>query len=253
MSREGILVTTSPPGRASGVRRPRSPARREQFRRRLVRHHAPIGGLTTAGVASIIVLTPGSAAFRISIATAYVGLALLVTTLLIGPVRALRGRSQPLSSDLRRDIGIWTAFTALTHVAAGLLVHMGGRPWLYFLKPFSELDGHGISGIWPFKTDRFGLANDIGLVATLIVAMLLLLSNDLTMRRLGGRRWKSLQRLNYVLFALVVGHGILYQQLESRAVALIALSGLFAMTVLAFQAAGFKATRSRAAMRPGLK
>jgi sulfoxide reductase heme-binding subunit YedZ len=161
----------------------------------------------------------------------------------------LRGRTGPLSYDLRRDMGIWTALVGLAHVAAGLLVHMDGRPWLYFLKPIEE--AHGIPGIGPLRVDRFGLANYSGLAATLILAMLLALSNDLSMRRLGRRRWKRLHRLNYALFALVLVHGAVYQWLESRAALLVAVFGLTAMAVVALQALGFRTIRARAAQRRG--
>jgi sulfoxide reductase heme-binding subunit YedZ len=229
-------------------RRSASPARRGRLQRRLMRHHALIGILSLALIVTIVLLTPGKPAFRISIATAYAGLALLALTLMIGPTRTLRGRTGSLSSDLRRDIGIWTALIGLAHVAAGLLVHLGGRPWLYFLKPVGELDG-AIRSLGPLRLDGFGLANHAGLAATLILATLLALSNDLSMRRLGARRWKSLHRLNYALFALVVIHGVLYQSLESRAVAVVAIFALVAMAVVTFQAAGFRATRARAAKR----
>jgi sulfoxide reductase heme-binding subunit YedZ len=110
---------------------------------------------------------------------------------------------------------------------------MGGRVWLYFSKPL----------------ERFGFANYTGLAATLVLAMLLALSNDLSMRRLGGRRWKSLHRLNYALFALVVVHGAVYQWLESRAALVVALFGLIAMAVVALQAAGFRTIRAVARPR----
>jgi sulfoxide reductase heme-binding subunit YedZ len=225
----------------------RSPARR--LRQRLIHHHAPIGTLSVGVTATIALLTPGETAFRISISTAYVGLALLAVTLAIGPARVLRGRTGPLSYDLRRDFGIWTGLVGLAHVAAGLLVHMGGRPWLYFLRPVEELHAGGVPGIGPFRVDRFGLANYSGLAATLILAMLLALSNDLSMRRLGGRRWKGLHRLNYALFAIVLVHGAVYQWLESRAALLVAVFALTPMAVVALQALGFRTIRARAAQR----
>jgi DMSO/TMAO reductase YedYZ heme-binding membrane subunit len=43
-----------------------------------------------------------------------------------------------------------------------------------------------------------------------IVVGLRALSNDRSLRELKARRWKNLQRMNYVLFALVVLHAFFY-------------------------------------------
>lgn len=200
-----------------------------------------IGALSVLLVAAIVALTSGTLVFRISIATAYVSLLLLAVTLVIGPVKAFRRERVAVSTDLRRDVGIWTAIVGFAHVAAGLFVHLGGRPWLYFLEPAEER-GAGLQGL-PLRLDLFGMANDVGLAATLVLGLLLMLSNDLAIRRLGRRRWKSLQRLNYGLFALVVLHAAEYQVLERRTGILVAALALTGMVVIAFQIAGFRATR----------
>lgn len=148
--------------------------------------------------------------FRASMATAYVGLALMALTLLLGPANVLRGRPNPLSTDPRRDFGIWAGLVGIAHVVVGLQVHVPGRPWLYFLWPASE------AHVLPIRYDFAGIANYTGLAAAVLLVGLLLLSNDRALRRLGPARWKSLQRLNYLAFALVATHGVTYQLIERR-------------------------------------
>lgn len=214
-----------------------------RMRRRLVVHHLPLAaaslGLTlflSAVVASPDVNT------RLSMATAYVGLLLLGLTLFTGPLNVLRGRPNPVSADLRRDLGVWAAIIGIAHVGLGLQVHMG-NPWLYF---FPEPDAR-----IP-RTDAFGWANWIGLGATLLLLLLLALSNDYTLRKLGRTRWKALQRLNYLLAGAVAVHGLLYQVLENRTPDWVVLFGGLIAFFAVVQVAGLIArlrTRGRTAGR----
>lgn len=148
--------------------------------------------------------------FRASMATAYVGLGLLALTLLLGPINVLRARPNPVSTDVRRDLGIWAGLVAVVHVVVGLQVHAIGEPWLYFLWPSGDWRW------WPFRYDLAGAANYAGLGATLVLLLLLAISNDRSLRRLGAARWKAWQRLNYLAFALVAVHGVAYQRIEGR-------------------------------------
>jgi sulfoxide reductase heme-binding subunit YedZ len=111
-----------------------------------------------------------------------------------------------VSTDLRRDVGIWGALFGLAHVGTGLFVHMGD-PLKYFVLRDS---GRRL----PVRYDLFGFANWSGLAATLLLVLLLAISNDLSLRRLGSRRWKAWQRWTYWAGALVVAHGLAYQWLE---------------------------------------
>jgi len=54
------------------------------------------------------------------------------------------------------------------------------------------------------RSDSFDFANYTGLIAALIVVLLLALSNDASLRVLGKKRWKFLQRWNYAVMVLVV-------------------------------------------------
>lgn len=176
---------------------------------------------------------------KLSTASAYASLAFLSTSLVLGPWKVLRNRPNPVSTDLRRDIGIWAALLGLFHAIVGLQVHMGGKFWHYFFFPTKSLH------ILSLRYDLFGLANFAGLGATFVLLLLLGLSNNLSLRKLGPKRWKALQRWNYVGFALVAAHGVLYQLIEKRRFLFV---GLFSGIVLlggAIQLAGFRKSRTQ--------
>lgn len=210
-----------------------------RLRHRLTWHHLPLAlGCAVCLPLLAIGALDGSAAFRWSMATAYVALALLAVTLCIGPWHVLSLRRAPLSSDLRRDFGIWTGLLSLAHVAIGLQVHMKSM-LLYF---FVSTTG----GRWTLRVDPFGLTNWAGLIAALIFAMLLGLSNDWSLKRVGRARWKTLQRLVYPSALLVVLHGAVYEVLEKRSArwVLVFVSMVALMAVV--QALGFRHIRTRA-------
>ncbi|WP_218081771.1 ferric reductase-like transmembrane domain-containing protein [Anthocerotibacter panamensis] len=194
-----------------------------------VLHHGilALGSAGLVGGMFALVSSP-DIVFRLSMATAYTGLALLGGTLLLGPLNLWRKRTNPVSTDLRRDLGIWAGIVGLLHVLIGLQVHFRGRMWLYFLPE---------AGFGP-RHDPFGLANYAGLGAALILAVLLALSNDLSLRRLGAKRWKALQRWNYGLLLLVVFHGVVYQILENREPPYVLLGALMVAGVVVLQGCG---------------
>jgi sulfoxide reductase heme-binding subunit YedZ len=146
--------------------------------------------------------------YRLSMATGYVSVVLIAWAMLIGPWRVRRGRPAPASTDLRRDVGIWGAVFGLAHVVTGLQVHFAGAFWKYFVYPEGD---HRI----PLRHDLFGFANWTGLAATLVLVLLLAISNDAALRALGTKRWKSWQRWTYWAAALTVAHALAYQ-VETR-------------------------------------
>ena len=73
----------------------------------------------------------------------------------------------------------------------------------------------------------------------LLLALLLLLSNDLSLRELGTRRWKALKRLNYALLGLVAVHAVLFQRLERREPAYVLGFGFVVLVVVLIQAGGW--------------
>jgi sulfoxide reductase heme-binding subunit YedZ len=200
--------------------------------RRLLKHHAVLGAATCAALAALYWTRPyPDAISRASFATAYPALALLAATLLLGPWRVWRGVSNPVSNDLRRDVGIWAGSVSVAHAVAGQCVHLRGRPWLYYV--YGPAEHHR-----GMRHDLFGLANYTGLLGTLLVIALLATSNDLSLRRLGAVQWKKLQRWNYVVFALVAVHAFAFQSVEKQKAGWVTLTAICVGAAVLVQAAG---------------
>ena len=202
--------------------------------RRIGRHGAI--ALVSAGMLGVVYVgVPTDFILRRwNLATAYVGLALIALSLLIGPWNVLRGRPNPLSQDLRRDVGIWAAIIGIAHTVIGLEIHMGGQSWLYFTYPPEE------SHLLPIRTDAFGFANFTGLGSTLVLILLLALSNDWSLRALGARRWKAVQRWNYAGFVLLTLHAVAFLIMEKRVLPVVVVFVGIIVAVLAAQALGRK-------------
>ena len=176
---------------------------------RRVRNHAALGATSLGAACAVFAaIESNDPVFRVSIATAYVALGLFVITLGFGPYAALKGRRYPVSADIRRDFGIWSALVAIVHVVAGLQVHLRGKMWEYFVHP--------LKGVLLPRIDPFGAANYTGLAAALIFAVLLATSNDASLRRLGTERWRSVHALVTWGLALTLVHAVTYQFIEKR-------------------------------------
>jgi sulfoxide reductase heme-binding subunit YedZ len=209
------------------------------WRRRVVVHHVPLAIMSAAVVVLFMGLSPFSAG-RLSMAqfvaaTGDAAAVLLALTLLIGPANLLLRRRNPVSSYLRRDAGTWTAIVSVVHVILGFAIHGGGGTSLvdYFVG-----DGRPL-------TNAFGLGNWTGLAALVIVVGLLAISTDRSMRELKATRWKTLQRLNYALFVLVVVHAFFYGAVFRLGSPLTLLLTCAVLAVLVGQATGIWLWRRR--------
>lgn len=239
-----------------------------EWRRRLPLHHVPLAFASAALTAVFMVAPPftrggfalldmgassplpqgaaysgtgsghrtAEAAF--TLASGYVATLLLALTLLIGPLNLLLRKRTPVSTALARDTGIWAGIVSIAHIIVGLKAHGNAGDLFNFTNYFLTAGGAP-------KTNSFGLGNWTGLAALLILAGLLALSNDRSLRELKAKRWKSLQRLNYALFLLVLAHAFFYG-------ALLRTSSPFTLTltacvvaVLAAQATGIVLWRRR--------
>jgi len=185
---------------------PRTTVRR---RTRRLRNHVALGVASLGATWAVFTaIESDDPVFRASIATAYVALGLFVVTLGFGPYAALKGRRYPVSTDIRRDFGIWSALIAIVHVIVGLQVHLRGKMWEYFVHP--------IKGVPLPRIDPFGAANYTGLAAGLILMVLLATSNDVSLRRLGAGPWRSLHALVAWCLVLTLLHAVTYQFVEKR-------------------------------------
>lgn len=214
--------------------------RRSRGVQRLLRHHLPIAGCVCIAVTGLCLARPlKDAVTRISFVTAYPAFALLAITLLLGPMNLLRARPNPVSSDLRRDFGIWAGILGIFHAAVGQFVHLRGRPWLYYIYGPTERRHR-----FPMRHDLFGLANYSGAISTLLLIALLATSNDLSLKRLGTHRWKALQRWNYAVFGLAAVHAIAFQVVEKQKTAYVAIVGVCIAIPALTQCAGWLKRRS---------
>lgn len=178
------------------------------------------------------------AAYVFMLGFGYMCLAFIAATLLIGPLNLLRQRRNPVSINLRRDVGIWAGITGCLHVVFALQLHFQGQVLFHFFAPTAE------GGFRPLL-NRFGVGNYLGAAATIILILLLLTSNTLSLRILKGKRWKQLQRFNYALAALALVHTLLFQANGQRQPVFMYLVLLVTLGVLVVQWFGTGVYRNR--------
>jgi len=184
-------------------------------------------------VAAVIArLYPGHGPRGWSLGTAYAAYALVVWALLIGPLNILRGRPNPVHGAFRRDVGIAGGLFSVIHTIIGLQVHAGGQLSRYFFYS-KELASPSNS--------VFLSANWIGLLSAILFAVLVIVSNNPSLRSLGLGTWKLIQRGAYPAAVLATVHGLAYQLLEKRSPALLALVVATATLVVGLQLAGVRA------------
>jgi methionine sulfoxide reductase heme-binding subunit len=139
----------------------------------------------------------------IAYSTGYISLVILSFSLIMGSLNLMLKVKNPVSSYLRRDISIVGGSLAVLHSVTGLFVHLRGKTWLYFLNDADK--GYSI------RLDNFGLANYTGLFSALIIILLIITSNDYSLKKLGPDRWKNLQRFSYPMFILILIHCYFYR------------------------------------------
>ena len=172
----------------------------------------------------------------VSTTAAHLSWLLLAAALVWGPVHVLRHYPNPTNAYPRRDLGIWAALFGLLHFLTGLDEAMSPP---YVERYVRAVDGESL------RQALFGAGAWIGLSLGPVLVMLLLLSNDSSLRRLGPRWWKRLQRVGYAVFILAAAHGLVYQWLEERGPALVALFTGTLLGVVVLQALGFSRVRGR--------
>jgi sulfoxide reductase heme-binding subunit YedZ len=166
----------------------------------------------------------------ITYTSGYLSIVLFAVSLLLGPINLILRRKNPISTYIRRDIGIFGGILGIIHSVVGLFMHFIGKPWLYFVK---EVGDNLI-----IRFDLFGLANYTGLFGALILILLLIISNDYFLGKLKVVKWKNLQRFTYLMFLLVIAHSIFYRLNANKEDLIIFLYLPMFLIVLAFQLNG---------------
>ena len=170
--------------------------------------------------------------WTVSISLANTSALLLAAALCIGPIRSIR-RRRPAPPHLpwRRVVGVVAGVLAAVHVPLAYELHIPGwRLWWPFVTGRPTADDP-----FPIRTDDFAIAFAVGLLAAVVMAIVLLTSNTRSMRRFGVRRWKRVQRLVYLLGALVVLHVWFTQAFEFRSDLQRVLVGVVVAAVLALR------------------
>ncbi|MEX2594117.1 MAG: hypothetical protein WD426_15190 [Anditalea sp.] len=168
----------------------------------------------------------------ITYASGYIGIFLLALSLLLGPLNLILNRKNPISTYLRRDMGIFGGILALVHSVIGLFMHFIGKPWLYFVEEVAQ--GYAI------RFGVFGIANHTGLLGALIIILLLAISNDYSLRKLKAGKWKNLQRFTYLMFVFAILHSIFYRINADKEDLIMYLYIPLFMVVLVFQIIGMR-------------
>jgi sulfoxide reductase heme-binding subunit YedZ len=165
-------------------------------------------------------------------ASGYISLILITFSLMIGPINLVFHRKNPISTYFRRDIGITGGLLAILHSVTGLFVHLRGKSWMYFL---NKTDHE-----YTIRLDNFGKANYIGLISCLIIILLLMTSNDYSIRKLDRMAWKNIQRFFYLAFILAIIHCIYYRIVQTNLNLIWYLYVPLLITVILFQVAGIR-------------
>lgn len=194
-----------------------------------------------AGTVSVALFggAAATATDRVSFLTAYLFMALLAAALALGPLRTLRTGRTTVNMHLRRDVAIWSGIAALLHLFTGLGQSMNP---IYVSKYIGVIQSDAADN---FRQQLFSWGVVVGLVIAVLVLLLLALSNDRSLRRIGKKWWKRLHRTSYVIFALTIAHAFLFQLLEDRALWIVAGFAVAVCGVVLFQLAGFLAVRRK--------
>ena len=209
---------------------------RSVVRARTLRH-AALAAIVLVTTGLFVRFGSGDRLDNLSLATAWLCLILMAVALSLGPLRVLQTNTPAINLQQRRDIGIWAALAGLAHLVAATAQSMSEQ----YMAIYVYISQGGIAA-----TTRAGLyawGSVIGLLIGVVLLLLLGLSNNRVMNRLGPKRWKRLQRLAYPAFALTAVHGVMFQLLEFRSQFLVGILVLITGVLVWLQLLGIRAVR----------
>jgi methionine sulfoxide reductase heme-binding subunit len=189
-----------------------------------------MGAYTLGGCGVAALFTPPKQAFMLG--SGYTGLSLMALTLLIGPFNLMKKRSNPVNIMLRRDVGIWAGAISVAH-------------FILHTRTEHELLSANVTANQNF----FEVGHTLGLLTLPGLLILLATSNQVSLRWLKGKRWKNVQRLNYLVMPVIFAHVIAFQLFSQRNAYLIGAVILLGLIVLVAQVAGAVVTLRRIRLR----
>ncbi|MEI7556725.1 ferric reductase-like transmembrane domain-containing protein [Candidatus Chlorohelix sp.] len=201
-----------------------------------------LAGVTLIGciIASLIAAQGQSVIETLTLGTGYIGLLLVMVTLVMGPLNMLKVRKNPVNMISRRDVGIWAALNIIAHVlfTFALQISWGSSVLGLFLNDDGSI-----------KTNLFGISDIFGLIGAITILFLLVLSNNYFLKKLKGKNWKNMQRFNYLLFAVALVHTLTQQINTGRGLLMSFVVIALAATVIVAQSIGYVTYQSRSQQR----
>jgi DMSO/TMAO reductase YedYZ heme-binding membrane subunit len=192
-----------------------------------------IGGLGVAAISG----PAATAADRLSIVSAYQCLLLLGLALLIGPASVLRNERLVVNSYVRRDTGIWAASTGLLHFYLANVLSMNYEYLGTYVENAAQLPTAAV------RSTLYNSGTISGYIIAVLFIVLLTLSSDWMVRKVGLKWWKRIQRLSYLAFILTCIHAFEFQVLEARPLLWVLVVAAITGVTFAGQCIGFLAVR----------
>jgi sulfoxide reductase heme-binding subunit YedZ len=205
---------------------------------RRVKNHLTLFVLSGISLGMAAISGPSAgAADRLSIVSAYICLVLLGVALLIGPLNVLQKGRLVSNSYVRRDTGIWAALNGLLHFYLANVLSMNYEYLALFV------DSAALPPSAAIRNSLYSLGTILGFFIAVLFIVLLLLSSDWMLRKLGLKWWKRIQRLSYLGFALTCLHAFAFQVLETRALLWVVVVLAIAALICIGQYRGFMAAK----------
>ena len=173
-----------------------------------------------------------------SIASAYLCLLLLTAVLILGPLQVVLFKvRRQVNNYLRRDVGLWVALMGLVHLILATKLSMTSE----YVDKFVKMPTDGLSE--SLRMSLFLWGSLIAYIIGLLLILLVILSNDRVLKKIGRKWWKRLQRSAYLVFVLTIIHGLIFQIVESRSLILVGLLLITPLLALVLQTIGFITVR----------
>jgi DMSO/TMAO reductase YedYZ heme-binding membrane subunit len=201
-----------------------------------LKNHITLFAVSVVSLGSAVFSGPG-AADRLSIVSAYICLLLLGLALLIGPMTVLRTGRLPGNLYIRRDTGIWAALMGLLHFYLANVLSMNYE----YLGIYVENSALPPSAA--VRSSLYTWGTIFGYVIALLFIVLLVLSSDRMIRKVGLKWWKRIQRISYLGFILTCLHAFAFQVIEARPLLWVLVVLVITMVIIAGQYMGIRAVR----------